>query len=122
MTLFTTESLPKAVADLLRLNNYEVSESVHVNGAEIDIIAKSLSDPFANTIYIEATAEYVNNTNYGKDATKFLLVKEKDASCVCISLSSVGFTAEVIERAVASRIKDATGETSYLRIFAVRRL
>lgn len=85
-----------------------MKKHVHIHGAEIDIVAQSKSDPFAPTIYIEATIEYVDNTKYGKDATKYLLVKNKESSCVCLCISSKGFTAEVIERATNSNIRTLT--------------
>ncbi|HEU0152169.1 MAG TPA: NACHT domain-containing protein, partial [Arenimonas sp.] len=101
---FSPESLPLAIGTLLELNNYSVEYSKKVNGAEIDLVATSKGDPFAPTIYIEATIQYVDNTKYGKDATKFLLVREFDRRAACLSVSSNGFTPDVAERAKASGI------------------
>lgn len=104
----TPDSLPHAVAELLRLNNYAVQTDVHINGAQIDLVARSDTDPFAPPLYIEVTTEYVNTDKYGRDATKFLLVQHKEPSCSCLCVSTLGFTPEVTERASASNIRTLT--------------
>jgi hypothetical protein len=110
MPIFTKDSLPKAIGALLKLNNYEVKYSVKVAGGEVDIVARSISDPLASEIYIEATIEYVNNTKYGKDATKFIAIQNINPLSQCICVSSSGFTPDVIERAKAARILALTYE------------
>jgi len=107
---FTPESLPQAVGRLFELNNFSVEYSVKRHGAEIDIVARSLTDQFSPTIYIEVTVEYVSNTKYGKDLTKFSLIKEIEPSATCICVSAVGFTPDVAERASKTRITTLTYE------------
>lgn len=108
MSQFDEKSLPQAIGTLLELNNYEVEYSVKLHGAEVDIVARKPGDPFAPTLYVEATVQYVDNTKYGKDATKFLLIRERDKSSRCLSVSTKGFTADVIERARMSDIVVST--------------
>jgi hypothetical protein len=106
--VWTAETLPKAIGQLLELNNYAVAYSVKVAGGEVDIVATSISDPLATPLYIEATIEYVNNTKYGKDVSKFIAIQNINPSAQCICVSSSGFTPDVKERATASRIKTFT--------------
>lgn len=108
MPAFTKDTLPKAIGQLLALNNYDVKYSVKVAGGEVDIVAKSITDPLASEIYIEATVEYVNNTKYGKDVTKFIAIQNINPSHQCICVSSTGFTPDVRERAAAARISTLT--------------
>ena len=104
ITAFTEKTLPEAIGALFQLNNYNVEYGKKVHGAEVDIIATSKGDPFAPVIYIEATVQYVDNTKYGKDSTKFMLVKETDRRAVCLCVSSSGFTPDVAERAAQSGV------------------
>lgn len=104
MQKHTAVTLPYAIGNLLKLNNYDVEYGVHRNGAEIDIVATSKTDPFASTIYIEATIEYVSNDKYGKDVTKFILIQNSEPGSTCIIVSSEGFTPSVVERAKNSRV------------------
>src|SRR6185437_573041 len=76
---------------------------------------KSLTDPFAPSIYIECTIEHVDNNKYGKDVTKFILIKEKDPGAKCLCISSTGFSLPVIERARESRIDTLTYEELFAR-------
>lgn len=101
---FTSETFPDAVKDLFKLNHYEVTGPMHVHGAEIDLRARSMSDPFAPPIYIEATIEHVDTEKYGKDLTKFALMQHKEPGCQCLLISSTGFTKEVRERAQHSQV------------------
>ena len=48
MPLYQPDELPGAVASLLRQNHYSVIGPLHVNGAEVDLKANSLSDPFVS--------------------------------------------------------------------------
>jgi hypothetical protein len=105
---FTAESLPLAIKSLLELNNYSVSGPVQVHGAEIDLVAEPMADPFGSKIYIEATVEYVNNDKYGKDVGKLALVGEKDRDAKRLIISSQGFSLPVRERAQESRIETLT--------------
>lgn len=57
---FTEESLPIAIGNLFKMNNYDVEYDINVHGAQIDIVAKSKGDPFALPVYIEATIEHVS--------------------------------------------------------------
>lgn len=108
MPTFTAEELPIAVQNLLELNHYRVSGPVQVNGAEIDLVATPLGDPFGSPIYIEVTIQYVGNDKYAKDLTKLQMVREMDASSRCLIVSSSGFTIDVKARADATRIKTLT--------------
>jgi uncharacterized protein YjbI with pentapeptide repeats len=100
----TATTLPPAVGELFALNNYDVEYSKKIHGAEVDIVATPKGGAFGSTIYLEVTVQYVDNTKYGKDLTKFMLVRERDRNCVCISVSTTGFTADVRERAAPSGI------------------
>lgn len=114
MSQLDEKSLPRAIGTLLELNNYEVEYSVKIHGAEVDLVARKRGDPFSPALYVEATVQYVDNTKYGKDATKFLLVREIDKSARCISVSTKGFTPDVLERAEKSGIV----AVSYDNLFA----
>jgi hypothetical protein len=103
---FDDKSLPLAVGTLFELNNYSVSYGIHIHGAEIDIVARSKGDPFAPTIYIEVTVQYVDNTKFGKDTTKFVLVQAKDSGAKCLCISE--FTPNVKERALHAGIVTQT--------------
>lgn len=106
--MLTQDELPRAIGTLFELNNYAVEYSKNINGAEVDIVASQKGNPFAATIYIEATVQYVDNTKYGKDLTKFSLVQRLDPGCVCLSVSTSGFTADVKERASQTGIRTKT--------------
>ncbi|MCW3842787.1 hypothetical protein ONA70_22050 [Micromonospora yasonensis] len=95
------DQLERAVAELFRLNNYEVSGPLHVNDASVDLRAVPLGDPFAKPIFIEVTVEYVDNTKYGKDLTKYVACKERYPGCVFLIVSLEGFTQSVKGRAPA---------------------
>jgi len=105
---FNHDSLPCAVRSLFELNNYEVDGPLRIHGAEIDLLAKPLSDPFGSAIYIEVTTEYVDNEKYGNDLTKLAIVREKDPTARGIIVSSSGFSVPVQERAKATRIETLT--------------
>lgn len=115
MPTFTAEDLPIAVAELLKLNHFQVEGPVKVNGAEIDLVATPLGDPFAAKMYIEVTLEYVDNEKYGKDLTKLSMVREMDASSRCLIVSAKGFTINVKERAAATRILTMTYDELFAR-------
>lgn len=104
----TPESLPKAIKSLFELNHYTVESGVKIHGAEVDLVAKSKTDPFARTNYIEATVEYVDNTKYGKDCTKFIMLRKKDPESAHVIVSSKGFTPDVMERAKEAQIYTVT--------------
>jgi len=101
----TATELPLAVGQLFELNNYSVEYGKKVHGAEVDLVARAKGNPFAPVVYIEATVQYVDNTKYGKDMTKFSLLRMKDPACTCICLSSAGFTLDVKERAAETNIQ-----------------
>jgi hypothetical protein len=106
MTSLNSVTLPRAIGELFALNDHSVEYSVEVNGAEVDIIAKSISNPFMPTIYVEATVEYVNNDKYAKDLTKFAMLRNGDQQCICVSTE--GFSAPVRERAAKTNIQTLT--------------
>ena len=81
---------------------------MQLHGAEVDLIAKSRADIFAPPVYIEATVEYVDNTKYGKDLTKFVLIREREPDAKLLCISATGFTINVKERASGSRIETLT--------------
>lgn len=105
---FTPTSLTLAITTLFESNNYNVDGPIQVHGAEVDLRAISKSDPFAPPIYIEATIEYVDNEKYGKDATKFVLLREVEPNATLLCISAVGFSLPVKERAKHSRIEALT--------------
>jgi hypothetical protein len=109
----TAGELPLAVGKLFELNNYTVEYGKKVHGAEVDLVARAKGNPFAPVVYIEATVQYVDNTKYGKDMTKFSLLRTKDPACSCICLSSAGFTLDVKERAAETNIQTLT----YVELF-----
>lgn len=104
----TPDELPRAIGTLFELNNYDVEYSKKIHGAEVDIVASQKGNPFGSTIYIEATVQYVDNIKYGKDLTKFSMVQKLDSSCICISISTSGFTPDVRERASHTGIRTRT--------------
>ena len=111
---FTEETLPIAIGNLFKMNNYNVEYNVHIHGAQVDIVATSKGDPFSKPLYIEATIEYVSTEKYGKDTTKFLLLANKMPGCNLLCISSKGFTAPVKERAKESGVS----ALSYDELFA----
>jgi hypothetical protein len=109
-TQAVAKEFANAVGSLFDLNNFEVQYNVHIHGSEIDIIAISKTDQFAQKIYLEVTIQYVDTIKYGKDLTKFAFVREQDPLSVCISVSKKGFTPEVKERSQNTRILTLTYE------------
>lgn len=107
---FDSKSFPLAIKRLFELNNYIVEESLHIHGAEIDLLARHKSDPFSSPIYIEATIEYVDNDKYGKDVGKLALIREKEPDAHRLIVSAMGFSNPVKERAKESRIQTLTYE------------
>ena len=95
---FTAESLPLAIGNLFKINNYDVEYDFHLHGAQVDLVAKAKGDPLSSAIFIEATVEYVSNDKYAKDITKFALIQRKDPAARCLLISSLGFTGSVKER------------------------
>lgn len=108
MNNFTPTNLPDAIRKLFELNHYEVEGPVQIHGAEIDLVATQLSDPFANPIYIEATVEYVDNDKYGKDVGKLAMVRTLIPEARNLIISARGFSLPVKERAKLSRIDTLT--------------
>jgi hypothetical protein len=112
---FTSESLPKAIKALFAQNNYEVTGPERIHGAEIDLVARSQSDPFSSPICIEVTIEYVDNEKYGKDLTKLSMVQKIDPQARCLIVSSSGFSLPVKERARATGIETLTYEELFTK-------
>jgi hypothetical protein len=112
---FDSFSLPAAVRSLFELNHYRVDGPVQIHGAEIDLVARSLSDPFAAPIYIEVTVEYVDNDKYGKDVGKLAMMVELEPDCQRLIVSSKGFSLPVTERAQKSRIRTLTYDDLFRR-------
>ena len=105
---FNKDTLPAAIGSVLEQNNYSVEYSEKFFGAEMDIVATPIGNPFSSKIYVEATIEYVDNSKYGKDVTKFISLRELDPSGVFIIVSATGFTPDVRERAKSARIRTYT--------------
>lgn len=105
---FTPSSLCAAIATLFRQNNYQVTGPAQLHGAEIDLVATPMADPFAASVYIEATIEHVNTDKYGKDLSKLALLGEKHPEARRLIVSSKGFSLPVIERARQTRIEPLT--------------
>lgn len=112
---FTADTLPIAVGRLFEMNNYSVDYNVNINGAQIDLIARAKGDPFGATVFIEATIEHVSNDKYGKDATKFLLLKRTHPDCTCLCVSAKGFSAPVKERAAESGVVALSYDELFMR-------
>lgn len=104
MKKHTPTSLVDAIKALFKSNNYEIKGPIQFYGAEIDLVATPLADPFGTNIYIEATIEYVDNDKYGKDVGKLALAREHDPTAQCVIISSSGFSLPVQERANKTRI------------------
>lgn len=115
MTAFDKDSLPAAVSALFQLNNYEVEGPVQIHGAEVDLVATPVGDPFGSRVYIEATIEHVDNDKYGKDIGKLALIGERDPSARRLIVSSRGFSLPVRERAAATRIDTLTYDELYAK-------
>ena len=112
---FDSATLPAAIRSLFELNHYQVEGPVQIHGAEIDLVARSLSDPFGQPIYIEVTVEYVDNDKYGKDVGKLAMVGELEPGCQRLIVSSKGFSLPVTERAEKSRIRTLTYDDLFRR-------
>ena len=115
MSDLNSVTLPRAVGELFALNDHEVQYGREINGAEVDIIAKSISNPFMPTVYIEATVEHVNNDKYAKDLTKFAMLRQIDPQCICIIVSTQGFSGPVRERAEKTSIECLTYDDLFKR-------
>lgn len=113
-TDFSPEGLADAVKALFEHNHYTVTGPLQIHGAEVDLMAVP-ADPFAPPVYIEATIEYVDTAKFGKDATKFLTLREVQPNATLICISSKGFTKEVKERAKAARVEILTYEELFGR-------
>ena len=108
MPAFTPESLLTAVKKLFELNHYQVTGPQKIHGAEVDLIASPIADPFGRRLYIEVTVEYVDNEKYGKDLGKLAMLGEVDRDAHRLIVSSAGFSLPVQERAKATRIETLT--------------
>ena len=106
---FTATTLPSAVSWVFETNGYSVKGPVHVHGAEVDLVATSMSGLRPMNIYIEVTVEYVDTAKYGKDLTK-LVMFTSEVGAQRIIVSSKGFTPDVRERALAAGIDTYTYE------------
>jgi uncharacterized protein YjbI with pentapeptide repeats len=115
MMKFSSEQLPRAIRKLLELNNFSVEGPVQIHGAEIDLVARHIGNPFASPIYIEATVEYVDNDKYGKDVGKLAMVSQIEPDAKRIIISSSGFSLPVQERAKATRIETLTYDDLFHR-------
>lgn len=109
------EELVESVTSLLRLNRYEVEGPIQLHGAEIDLVAKSLTDPVGSPIYLELTVEYVDNDKYGRDIGKLAMIARLEPEARKIIVSSRGFSLPVQERAKATGILTHT----YSSLFAL---
>ncbi|MFC9221508.1 NACHT domain-containing protein [Streptomyces hygroscopicus] len=112
---WTDTSLPEAICQLFETNNYQVRTSVHVFGAEVDLVAEPKGDAFAAPVYIEATIQHVDNTKYGKDLTKLVMIRNNDPRARLLIISTGGFTASVVERATQTGIECLTYDELFRR-------
>lgn len=108
MTEFSATTLPNAIQKLFEMNHYDVEGPIQIHGAEVDLVARPIADPFGATVYIEATIEYVDNQKYGKDVGKLAMIAELEPGSRKLIVSSKGFSAPVAERANATRIETLT--------------
>jgi uncharacterized protein YjbI with pentapeptide repeats len=108
MSTFSPETLVSAITQLFELNHYSVSGPTKVHGAEVDLVAIPIADPFGRRVYIEATVEYVDNDKYGKDVGKLAMIGELDRDAQRLIVSSKGFSLPVRERAGQTRIETLT--------------
>ncbi|WP_186061899.1 NACHT domain-containing protein [Burkholderia gladioli] len=115
MTAFTPTSLVAAITQLFELNHYKVTGPVKVHGAEIDLVATPLGDPFGRMVYIEATVEYVDNDKYGKDVGKLAMIAALEPDAQKLIVSSSGFSLPVKERAEKTRISTLTYDELFQR-------
>ncbi|MBI4535912.1 MAG: NACHT domain-containing protein, partial [Ignavibacteriae bacterium] len=113
--VFTSDQLPRAIRKLLELNNFSVTGPIQIHGAEIDLVARHIADPFASPIYIEATIEYVDNDKYGKDVGKLAMISQLEPDAKRVIISSSGFSLPVQERARATRIDTLTYDALFRR-------
>ena len=115
MTQFTPDSLVSAVTRLFELNNYRVDGPMQIHGAEVDLVATPLGDPFGRKVYIEATIEYVDNTKYGKDVGKLAMIANLEPQAQKLIVSSSGFSLPVKERASKTDIWTLTYDELFQR-------
>lgn len=115
MTQFTPDSLVAAVTQLFELNNYRVEGPIKVHGAEIDLVATPLGDPFGRRVYIEATIQYVDNDKYGKDVGKLAMIANLEPQSQKLIVSSSGFALPVKERAGKTDIWTLTYDELFQR-------
>ncbi|TDE90075.1 NACHT domain-containing protein [Occultella glacieicola] len=104
------EEAESAVAELFRLNGYDVTGPLMVKSASVDLKAERIGDPFAGPVFIEVTTEKVDATKLGKDLTKYYACNEQHPGCAFVIVSTNGFTQSVRERAPA-RVELLTYET-----------
>ncbi|MEV5703721.1 NACHT domain-containing protein [Actinoallomurus sp. NPDC052274] len=97
------------------MNNYVVEGPVMIHGAEVDLVATPLADPFGSKIYIEATIEYVDNEKYRKDVGKLAMLGELERDAKKLIVSSRGFSLPVKERASKTRIETLTFDDLFAR-------
>ncbi len=115
MTKFTPESLVAAVTQLFELNNYRVHGPTQIHGAEVDLVATPVGDPFGRKVYIEATIEHVDNTKYGKDVGKLAMIANLEPQSQKLIVSSAGFSLPVKERAEKTDILTLTYDELFQR-------
>lgn len=115
MISFTANELPRAIRKLLELNNFSVEGPVQIHGAEIDLVARHIGNPFQSPIYIEATIEYVDNDKYGKDIGKLAMISQLDPEAKRVIVSASGFSLPVQERAKIARVETLTYEDLFRR-------
>lgn len=115
MTTFSPASLVAAITQLFELNHYRVTGPVKLHGAEVDLMATPLGDPFGRNVYIEATVEHVDNDKYGKDVGKLAMIATLDPDAQKLIISSSGFSLPVKERAEKTRITTLTYDELFQR-------
>ena len=117
------EQAERAVAELFRLNDYDVEGPLMVQSASVDIKALKRGDPFARPVFIEVTTEHVSNDKYSKDVTKYLACQNAFPQSDFLIVSTSGFSQSVVERS-SGNIRCLTYEqlaTSFERFYPYQR-
>ena len=97
----TPDELQSAVEQLFRLNNYDVTGPLQLDGASVDVKATPRGGLFPRAVYVEVTTQRVDVTKFGKDLTKFHACRTETPDCDFLIVSTRGFTEGLEHRAPA---------------------
>lgn len=111
----TPSELEAAIAQLFKQNGYTVEGPKQVFGASVDLVATPESQPFAPSVYVEATVSYVNNDKFGRDAGKLAVILRQDPGAKCLIVSEHGFTQAIMERGEAAGFELLTYDELFRR-------